>query len=264
MIQVRDPLDSFNTDPNAHGTGFDRVGAFQDGFIGGVSRCKPFFTEDRQLIQLFVDRFNPSGNLPFDDGTDNDIQTLIPADLDRFWAKQMETIGTAFTTPTLQVFAESGPFPACDGATESDFTKNRVFYCASTNQIMVDQDLAERLTSNEFLGDMSVGYLIGEAYSEAVQDTLNSSLEDKARVLVNDCLTGAWVADDVPVGVNQGARGGGTLTLSAGDLDEAILTALERSDASTDTDKRGTAFEKIASFRNGVLNGFDACRQELS
>ena len=130
MIQVRDPLDSFNTDPNAHGTGFDRVGAFQDGFIGGVTRCKPFFTEDRQLIQLFVDRSNPSGNLPFDDGTDNDIQTLIPADLDRFWAKQMETIGTAFTTPTLQVFAEAGPFPACDGATESDFTKNRVFYCA--------------------------------------------------------------------------------------------------------------------------------------
>ena len=52
---------------------------------------------------------------------------------------------------------------------------------------------------------MSVGYLIGEAYSEAVQNTLNSSLEDKARVLVNDCLTGAWVADDVPLGVNQGA-----------------------------------------------------------
>jgi hypothetical protein len=57
--------------------------------------------------------------------------------------------------------------------------------------------------------------------------------------------------------------GGGTLTLSAGDLDEAIITALFRSDNSSDQDKRGTAFEKISSFRGGVLGGIDACRAQL-
>ncbi|MEI8239391.1 MAG: neutral zinc metallopeptidase, partial [Actinomycetota bacterium] len=36
MIQVRDPVQlAGKDDPNAHGTGFDRVGAFQDGFKGG-------------------------------------------------------------------------------------------------------------------------------------------------------------------------------------------------------------------------------------
>src|SRR4051812_25138339 len=36
MIQVRDPLELGGTlSPNSHGTGFDRVGAFQDGFNGG-------------------------------------------------------------------------------------------------------------------------------------------------------------------------------------------------------------------------------------
>jgi predicted metalloprotease len=264
MIQVRDPLDGNVNDPNAHGTGFDRVGAFQDGFIGGVVRCKPFFTEDRQLIQLFVNSLNPSGNLPFDNGTAKDIETLIPADLDRFWVQKIQGIdGVAFAAPALEPFPSSGPFPACEGVKDAAFRSDRVFYCASTNQIMVDEDLAQRLSEDRTLGDMSIGYLIGEAYSEAVQRALKSTLADKARVLLNDCFTGAWVADDVPLGPGQGARGGGDLTLSAGDLDEAILTALERSDDSTDTDKRGTPFEKIASFRNGVLNGIDACRQQI-
>jgi predicted metalloprotease len=265
MIQVRDPLDGNVNDPNAHGTGFDRVGAFQDGFTGGVERCKPFFTEDRQLIQLFVDQFNPSGNLPFDNGTaGDDIKTLIPADLDRFWVQKLQGIDdTSFTAPKLATFPADGPFPECDGVDDDEF-KGNVLYCESTNTILVDTDLAERLADDEVLGDMSVGYLIGEAYSEGVQQALKSTLTGKSRVLLNDCFTGAWVADDIPLGPNQGARGGGDLTLSAGDLDEAILTALKRSDDSTDTDKRGTAFEKIAAFRNGVLNGIDACREQIS
>ena len=37
MINVRDPIEGDGlADPQAHGTGFDRVGAFQDGFVGGV------------------------------------------------------------------------------------------------------------------------------------------------------------------------------------------------------------------------------------
>ena len=49
MIQVRDPLQlGGQIDANSHGTGFDRVGAFQDGFNGGAERCKTFFTEDRE------------------------------------------------------------------------------------------------------------------------------------------------------------------------------------------------------------------------
>ena len=41
-------------------------------------------------------------------------------------------------------------------------------------------------------------------------------------------------------------------------------TGIKRSDESPDDNKRGTAFEKIAAFRNGVLNGIDACRQQIS
>jgi predicted metalloprotease len=67
MIQVRDPLQLGGViTQNSHGTGFDRVGAFQDGFNGGVDRCKQFFTENRQLI-----------NIPFDDTGNNGTTSLI-------------------------------------------------------------------------------------------------------------------------------------------------------------------------------------------
>ena len=43
MIQVADPpgIDVV-ADPSGHGTAFDRVGAFQDGFINGVVRCADY------------------------------------------------------------------------------------------------------------------------------------------------------------------------------------------------------------------------------
>ena len=47
--------------------------------------------------------------------------------------------------------------------------------------------------------------------------------------------------------------------LSAGDLDEAIITAIGRSDATTDTNIVGTAFEKIDAFRTGVQGGLNVC-----
>ena len=120
MIQVRDPINGDVNDPNAHGTGFDRVGAFQDGFIGGAERCKPFFTEDREknLIDIPFDFGDPNqGNLPFDtNGADTDIVTAMPQDLDRFWVQKLTGLdGVTFTAPTLELFPSAGPFPDCDG-----------------------------------------------------------------------------------------------------------------------------------------------------
>ncbi|HEY7626720.1 MAG TPA: neutral zinc metallopeptidase, partial [Ilumatobacteraceae bacterium] len=71
MIEVRDPVEFGGViDENSHGTGFDRVGAFQDGFLGGPQRCSTFFTEGRenQLISIPFDDTDPNaGNLPLVD-----------------------------------------------------------------------------------------------------------------------------------------------------------------------------------------------------
>ncbi len=270
MIQVRDPINGDVNDPNAHGTGFDRVGAFQDGFNGGAERCKTFFTEGREknLIDIEFDFGDPNqGNLPFDtNGADTDIVTAMPQDLDRFWVQKLTGLdGVTFTAPTLDLFPSAGPFPDCDGVDKDQFKEQRILYCKSSNKILVDEDFAAKLDADPVLGDMSVGYLLGEAYSEAVQTALGSTLKGDKRILLNDCFTGAWVADDIPDASdpNKG-RGGGDLRLSAGDLDEAIITAIKRSDETEDQNQRGTSFEKIAAFRNGVLNGIDACRSQIS
>jgi predicted metalloprotease len=261
MIKVADPVElGGQGDEDAHGTGFDRVGAFQDGFVGGPAACKPFFDDGRNLIDIPFDFEDPNlGNLPFDTPDDNDIVTLIPADLTRFWTEQMTTAGVTFTPPTVLLYPTEGPFPACDGVTDDAYPRNS-FWCASTNQIMLDADFGAELAANPLLGDMSVGYLLAQGFSEAVQSALASDLTGEPRVLFDDCLTGSWVKDIVPPIPTDRVD---PLFLSAGDLDEAIVTAIVRSDETADTNVRGSAFEKIDAFRAGVLGGIGACADRL-
>ena len=270
MINVRDPIESAGlTDPDAHGTGFDRVGAFQDGFEGGVLRCKTFFTEDRlnNLIDIPFDISDDNaGNLPLiDDGildpTDGpqDIITLIPGSLNFFWTDLAAANNVPFTAPALQPFSSEGPFPSCDGIEEANFPRN-VVYCPADNTIYWDQEFALELSQDPLTGDMSVGYLFSNAYSEAIQDALNSQTQGEPRALFNDCLTGAWVGHIIPPIPDSRED---QLGLSAGDLDEAVIIAIARSDESTDTNVNGSAFEKISAFRTGVLGGLNVCRDSV-
>jgi hypothetical protein len=68
------------------------------------------------------------------------------------------------------------------------------------------------------------------------------------------CLTGAWVGSIVPPTPEDYV-----VQLSAGDLDEAVVTAISRSDPTEDTDLAGGAFEVVSAFRAGVLEGVAAC-----
>ena len=252
------PLDS--SDP--HGTGFDRVSAFQDGFEGGAQRCKAFFTEGRmnKLINIAFDLNDPNaGNLPLIDPNPDptngpsDIVTIIPAGLDVFWVALTADNSITFTPPTFSDYSSQGPFPTCSGIDDAAWPNN-VIYCPDDNTIYWDKDFAVKLSSDLNFGDMSVGYLFSNAYSEAIQVALKTTTSGENRVLGNDCLTGAWVASIVPPSTNA------KITLSAGDLDEAVSTAIALSDPTADTNKVGSAFEKVDAFRTGVLGGLAACQ----
>jgi hypothetical protein len=84
-------------------------------------------------------------------------------------------------------------------------------------------------------------------------------LTDEPRALLDDCLTGAWLRDDLPPVPEDR-----TLGLSAGDLDEAVVTAIVRGDPASDTNINGSAFEKIDAFRSGVLGGMQACQERIT
>lgn len=269
MIYVRDPVDGGGiADPDAHGTGFDRVGAFQDGFEGGARRCSTFFTEGRldTLVNIPFDfRDTNGGNLPMVDASPdptngaNDIVTLIPQSLEAYWTTLAAANSVPFTAPTLQPFPTAGPYPECASLTDAEFRQNIVF-CPDDNTIHWDRQYSEQLASDPLLGDMSVGYLISNAYSEAIQYALRSKRTGESRALFDDCLTGSWVGYIVPPIPQDRAD---TLVLSAGDLDEAIITAIDRSDEHTDTNRLGSAFEKVDAFRTGVLGGLNVCRNAI-
>lgn len=266
MIYVRDPVEGNGlSDPLAHGTGFDRVGAFQDGFEGGPARCATFFTDDRlsTLIDIPFDASDVfGGNLPIiDENPDpdigpNDIVTLIPGSLDFYWTELAAANGVPFTPPTFQPFSTDGPYPDCPGIDPASW-QNSVQFCAADNVVYWDLEFATGLSLDELTGDMSVGYLFSHAYADAIQDALNSSATGEPRALYSDCLTGAWVSYIVPP-IPEDRED--QLVLSAGDLDEAIVTAIARADEHTDDDVNGSAFEKITAFRAGVLGGLNVCR----
>lgn len=261
MLNVADPVMTDGSDPlslgDAHGTGFDRVGAFQDGFIGGAQRCKSFFTEGRinQLIDLPFDITDQNaGNLPLYDPTGGgiDIVTLIPAGLDQYWTALMSANSVDFTPPVWQAFT-GGNNPSCDGIDAATFARN-VVYCAADNTIYWDEDYAGALA--EGAGDMALGYLFSNAYSDAVQTALGSQRSGESRQLLDACLTGVWTAWTIPAEADKEIR------LSAGDLDEALVIAIERSDRTADANINGSAFETTDAFRSGVLGGLAQCQTD--
>lgn len=52
ILELRDTPGTSKIDPNAHGSGFDRVGAFQDGFDNGLARCKVYRDDDPLVLEL--------------------------------------------------------------------------------------------------------------------------------------------------------------------------------------------------------------------
>ncbi len=252
MIAVRDPLGTDQLDAGGHGTAFDRVGAFQVGFIEGPGRCAGVLDEPLPLVDAPL--LQQGGNSPFGYG-DDDIVPIIVNDLNGYWPQLLSTIGA--TLPVLEIV----PVGA-DRVVECDdpaaIAGTGVVYCPSTQQIFFDEPLAIDLYDR--FGDFVVGYLLGSAWSEAAQTALGSPLSGEERVLASDCLTGAWVADLIPDEAGRTPRG---TVIESGDLDEAIQTALVLGDEAAGDNVVGSGFEKIAAFREGVFGGFDACTQRI-
>jgi predicted metalloprotease len=248
MITVRDPLGIDQFEAGGHGSAFDRVGAFQTGFSDGAARCAELADDPLPLVpNVFRPGENPSGNLPFED-----VMAFIPADLQQYWDGVVAAAGA--TMPALTVVpVAAGDDVECDDPAGSVVTG--AVYCPATQQVFFDDDLARDLYGR--FGDFVVGYMLGGAWSEAAQVVLGSSLDGEARFLADDCLTGAWAGTMIPE--NKAPDDPRTAIIQAGDLDEAIQAALVVGDESGSDDVLGSGFEKIASFREGVLDGLDAC-----
>jgi predicted metalloprotease len=252
MITVSDPIGIDTLDPGGHGSAFDRVGAFQTGFISGTSRCAELADDPLPLVpNTFQPGSNPNGNSTYEQAV-----SFIPADAQLYWNGVLAADG--LTMPTLTVVpVQSADEVTCE-APAGSFTTGAV-YCSETQQVFYDDVLARDLYGR--FGDFVVGYMVGGAFSAAAQTALGSSLEGEARFLADDCLTGAWSSSLLPEKAIEGDER--TAVIEPGDLDEAIQAALVIGDDSASDDVLGSGFEKIASFREGVLDGLDACLVQI-
>ncbi len=257
MTKVSDPVGVDQFVEGGHGSGFDRVGAFQVGFSQGPERCSQLLDEPLPLMPNQLTDSN-GGNAAFGYG-ENDLIGFLPEDLNRYWNEELAIAGLDALT---LVVVNSTDDVSCDDL-RGDLSTGTAL-CASTSEVYFNEPAAFDLY--RALGDFAVGYVLGNAWSEAVQTALDSDLDGEPRALLNDCLTGGWVKTVTPVDFELPQPRLATrisVRLSAGDLDEAIQTVLRLGDASVDDNIIGNAFEKIDAFRAGVIDGTDACLAQL-
>jgi predicted metalloprotease len=247
-----------NTPDQAHGSGFDRVGAFQDGFEEGPQRCADYAPGDPKPYSF---EFNDTqdaqagGDMPLEDaGKDEGIESVGFRSLEQFWADEFPNISGGTDWKPLddpQPFAPADP-PTCDGDPVKDYT---LFLCTPDNYVGFDTSAIPDVY--DVNGDFGVATLFATTYGLAVQDQLGSDESDEVTVaLRSDCYAGAWTAALVPTAADPKYE----LSLSPGDLDEAVGVLLSfRSEEDRKT--QGIGFDRVRAFRSGVLKGAGSCRK---
>ena len=220
LIDIADQVGSDASGPDAHGSAFDRVAAFQDGVENGLGACAAYTDASvaERLVQVpftdAVDQRN-NGNLPFDQAVQDTYK-----DLDDFWTTVISQNGATWAPQT---------------------------------DLPVDQALLRRLYDGA--GDFAAATMIGHEYARKVQEAVGVPGTELAKNLQADCFTGVWASSAF-----LQDRPSSTFALSPGDLDEAVKAMLlDPASAQGGDAKVGTPFMRVDAFRTGFLKGFDAC-----
>lgn len=245
-LLLRDEPGSGPTEQGAHGSYFDRVSAFQEGFDQGAEACANNYTDERLFTQSeFSDADLASGgNAPYDQSI-----TITEDTLEAFWAQAFDEVfdGAEWTAPGLEPF--SGGIPECDGARQ----RRVVTYCEPDNRVDFDGgDLMP--TVHDEIGDFAVSTLIAVQYALAAREQLGLDFRGENALRSAICLTG-WYSGQFFLGNIEADA-----TVSAGDLDESIQVLLDygtQGDVLPDVGLSG--FQQVDLFRQGALEGASAC-----
>lgn len=245
VLTLRDQPGSPSENPQAHGLGFDRVNAFQTGYEQGAKSCARFPTGGIVTTELpfrTVEEAQSGGNLAYAAAV-----PLFTASLDGYWKSSFPQLkpGKAFAAPARRTVART-PLPACPGSTSYD-VHAPVAYCAPDNTVVWADDPLSAAHARG--GDFVTGTLLSAGWGRAVQAQAGLPQTGRASTLQRDCFTGAWIASL--------AAGNEQVSLSPGDLDEALATTLASGGASGGDPG---AFSRAKALRDGLLEGLGSCR----
>ncbi|GAB4080191.1 hypothetical protein GCU67_16120 [Modestobacter muralis] len=242
-LLLRDPVGTGVGESQAHGSYFDRVSAFQQGFDDGPVACRDEFGEERVFTQ---GRFQDQDLLTGGDAPYADAQELIDGTLPVFWTAAFQARGETFQPPQVQPF--SGTAPGCG----DDEPATDLVWCAEDATVGYDEtDLARPIY--DAFGDYAVLTAVSIPYALAAREQLGLSTDDEAAIRSAVCLTGAYTASvlrgDIP-----------EIQVSPGDVDESVQFLLESSSDPAVLDESGlTGFQLVDVFRSGVFEGLPAC-----
>lgn len=247
MLQLRDQPGTSATNEGAHGNAFDRIRALQDGVENGATKCAGYNAQNLPITEVpFTQRQDAEtgGNLPYGKAVD-----IILKDLEAYWSKAYPQLTSQQWKPlTVQAY-DPASAPACPNP--DAVADGAAFYCPEGDFIAYDDQKLQALYDQ--FGDNAVGLILGDLYARAVQHRRGQSTEGKDGQLAVDCLNGSWTYD-----LLHREQQSDTTTLSPGDLDEAVAALLALARATGGSGAAG--FERIAAYRNAVLNGLSACK----
>ena len=244
-LTLSDPVGSDPADNQAHGSYFDRVAAFSDGYDKGVAACRDTFGPER----VFTDAAFTSAADALQNGNAPYAQAVQLAEktLPRFWTAVFpKAFGTTFRAPKVRLLP--GAAPGCAGGSGRELA-----FCPAESTVYVDEPDLVR-PSYGTIGDWSVATAISLPYALAARAQLGTSTGDAAATGSAVCLTGWYTAQAF-----DGAFAD-TLRLSPGDIDEAVrfLLTYGVSDR-VFPNTHETGFGLLRSFRDGFVQGGSAC-----
>jgi len=250
ILDLRDTPGTSNIDPNAHGSGFDRVSAFQDGFDNGPGKCKDYRDDEPMVLELpFNDAQDAArgGDAPYDS-----IVNGVPYDLEDYWTHVYPEVADGKQWQPvhgLEPYDPNHP-PSCGGQSTEGYV---LFYCVPDDYVAWDNAVGMPQVYKQG-GDYAVATLLATQYGLAALTRLGDKSDEKTSTARGDCLAGGYTASVILYNRPDTS----TYHISPGDLDEGIKALLVfRGEG--DVERQGAGWARVKAFREGVINGAQAC-----
>jgi predicted metalloprotease len=263
MLKISDPIMSEQeleeSEDQAHGTGFDRISAFQMGFNSGSGTCAQI-----DMDEIKKRRGNEPLALQQDSSGETDVGEV---------AIDNDSIGTLVDIMNVVFSPKSPPTLSFTSANCPDAKPTQgASYCPATNTVSADLPALQQLgkpggrkgmTDPQMLqGDNTAMSIVASRYVLAIQHERGLPLNTPTAAVRTACLTGAAQRSMAqPVSIPSGKQ----LVLTAGDLDKAVIGLLVNGVAASDVDGGNlpAGYTRAIAFRAGVLDEVDECFQRI-
>jgi predicted metalloprotease len=250
ILELRDTPGTSKIDPNAHGSGFDRVSAFQDGYDNGLENCKDYRDDEPMVLVLPFSSAEDAargGDAPYDS-----IVNGVPYDIEDYWTQVYPELTNGQEWPPLRSIEPFHPDdpPMCGDQSAEGYV---LFYCVPDDYVAWDNVVGMPRVYDQG-GDYAVASLLATQWGLAALTRLGDDSDEKTSTLRGDCLAGAYTASVILYNRPKTS----TYQISPGDLDEAIKALLVfRGEG--DVERQGAGWARVKAFREGVINGADPC-----